>query len=167
VPVSGRHYLKEEYMRKTGMFVLAGLLLAPTVQAALACQEPVAVARAFFEATTGDGDLLEPPPALVSPAFGKALRGERACQQREEGICTIDSDPWLDAQDGDIETPVRYRWKEASATAGQVEMRYAVWKKAYLTRLPMVRQGQGCWQVDDILTNSGRSVRKILAQPLP
>lgn len=154
-------------MRKTGMFVLAGLLLAPTVQAAPACQEPVAVARAFFEATTGDGDLLEPPPALVSPAFGNALRGERACQQREEGICTIDSDPWLDAQDGDIETPVRYRWKEVLATVGEVEMRYAVWKKAYVTRLPMVRQGQGCWQVDDILTNSGRSVRKILAQPLP
>ncbi len=156
-------------MRKTGMFVLAGLLLAPTVQAAPACQEPVAVARAFFEATTGNGDLLEPPPALVSPAFGNALRGERACQQREEGICTIGSDPWLDAQDGDIETPVRYRWKEASATAGEVEMRYAVWKKAYLTRLPMVRQGQGqgCWQVDDILTTSGRSVRKILAQPIP
>lgn len=154
-------------MRKTGMFVIAGLLLAANAQAGLACQEPAAVARAFYEATTGDGDLLEPPPALVSAAFGKALRGERACQQREEGICTIDSDPWLDAQDGDIETPVRYSWKEASTTVGQVEMRYSVWKKAYVTRLPMVRQGQGCWQVDDILTNSGRSVRKILAQPVP
>lgn len=156
-----------EYMRKTGMSVIAGLLLASTVQAAPACQEPTAIARAFFEATTGNGDLLEPPPALVSPGFGTALRGERACQQREEGICTIDSDPWLDAQDGDIETPVRYSWKEASATSGQVEMRYSVWKKAYVTRLPMVRQRQGCWRVDDILTNSGRSVRKILAQPLP
>lgn len=145
--------------------MIAGLLLAPAVQASPACQEPEAVARAFYQATTGHGDLLEPPPALVSPAFGKALRGERACQQREEGICTIDSDPWLDAQDGDIETPVRYSWKEASASAGQVEMRYSVWKKAYLTRLPMVRHGQGCWQVDDIVTNSGRSVRKILAQP--
>ncbi|MDH0979796.1 YbjP/YqhG family protein [Stenotrophomonas sp. GD03908] len=147
--------------------MIAGLLLAANVQAAPACQEPTAIARAFFEATTGNGDLLEPPPALVSPDFGKALRDERACQQREEGICTIDSDPWLDAQDGDIETPVRYSWKEVSATAGQVEMRYSVWKKAYVTRLPMVRQGQGCWQVDDILTNSGRSVRKILAQPVP
>ncbi|MBH1634243.1 DUF3828 domain-containing protein [Stenotrophomonas maltophilia] len=152
-------------MRKTGMLMIAGLLLAPAAQAAPACQEPAAVARAFYDATTSDGALLEPPSALVSPGFGKALRGERACQQREEGICTIDSDPWLDAQDGDIETPVRYSWKEASATAGEVEMRYSVWKKAYVTRLSMVRQGQGCWQVDDILTNSGRSVRKILAQP--
>ncbi|WP_414616010.1 hypothetical protein [Stenotrophomonas geniculata] len=150
-------------MRKTGMLMIAGLLLAPAAQAAPACQEPVVVARAFYEATTGDGDLLEPPPALVSPGFGKALRGERACQQREEGICTIDSDPWLDAQDGDIETPVRYSWKEASATAGEVEMRYSVWKKAYVTRLSMVRQGQGCWQVDDILTNSGVSVGNIVA----
>ena len=154
-------------MRKTRMLMIASLLLAPAVQAAPACQEPAAVARAFFEASTGNGDLLEPPPALVSPAFGKALRGERACQEREEGICTIDSDPWLDAQDGDIDSPVRYSWKEASATNGQVEMRYSVWKEAYLIRLPMVRQGKGCWQVDDVITNSGRSVRSILAQPVP
>ena len=147
--------------------MIAGLLLAPAVQAASACQEPAAVARAFYEATTGNGDLLEPPPALVSAAFGRALRAERVCQQREEGICKIDSDPWLDAQDGDIDSPVRYNWKETSATTGHVEMRYSVWKAAYVTRLPMVRQGQGCWQVDDILTNSGRSVRKILAQPAP
>lgn len=154
-------------MRKTGMLMIAGLLLAPAVQAVPACQEPGAVARAFYEATTGNGDLLAPPPALVSAAFGKALRGERVCQQREEGICTIDSDPWLDAQDGDIDSPVRYSWKETSAATGQVEMRYSVWKAAYVTRLSMVRQGQGCWQVDDIRTNSGRSVRKILAQPVP
>ncbi len=108
--------------------MIAGLLLAPAAQAAPACQEPAAVARAFYEATTAT-DLLEPPAALVSVAFGKALRDERARQQREEGICTIDSDPWLDAQDGDIETPVRYSWEEASATAGQVEMRYSVWKR--------------------------------------
>ncbi|CAH0176066.1 YbjP/YqhG family protein [Stenotrophomonas lactitubi] len=154
-------------MRKTRMLAIVGLLLAPTVQAAPACQEPTEVARAFFEATTGKGDLLQPPQALVSAAFAKALHAERACQVREEGICAIDSDPWLDAQDGDIDSPVRYSWKQASATAGQVEMRYAVWNKAYVTRLPMVRKGEGCWQVDDILTNSGRSVRKILAQPVP
>ncbi|WP_294987523.1 hypothetical protein [uncultured Stenotrophomonas sp.] len=154
-------------MRKTGMWVIAGLLLAPIVQAAPACQEPADVARAFFEASTGKGDLLQPPPALVSAAFGKALRGERACQVREEGICTIDSDPWLDGQDGDIDSAVRYQWKQASATAGQVEMYYTVWGEARLTRVPMVRQGQGCWQVDDILTHRGRSVRKILAQPVP
>jgi hypothetical protein len=149
------------------MWVIIGLLLAPTVQAAPACQQPADVARAFFEATTGKGDLLEPPQALVSAAFAKALHGERACQVHEEGICTLDSDPWLDAQDGEIDSPVRYSWKQASATAGQVEMRYPVWGKAYVTRVPMVRKGEGCWQVDDILTNSGRSVRRILAQPLP
>ncbi len=58
-------------MRKTGMLMIAGLLLAPAAQAAPACQEPAAVARAFYEATTGNGDLLEPPAALVSVAFGK------------------------------------------------------------------------------------------------
>ncbi len=154
-------------MRKTGMWVIAGLLLAPAVQAAPACQAPVAVARAFYEATTGKGDLLQPPPALVSPAFGKALRDERACQVREQGICTIDSDPWLDGQDGDIDSAVDYRWQQGSASAGMVEMRYTVWKQARLTRVPMVRQGNGCWQVDDIVTSRGQSVRKILAQPVP
>ena len=128
--------IKELDMRKTGMLAIVSLLLAPTVQAAPACREPAEVARAFFEATTGKGDLLQPPQALVSAAFAKALHGERACQVREEGICTIDSDPWLDAQDGDIDSPVRYSWKEISATTGQVEMRYSVWNTAYLTRLP-------------------------------
>ncbi|MEG0195414.1 MAG: hypothetical protein RR698_19870 [Stenotrophomonas sp.] len=154
-------------MHRVGMVVMLAGLFTPAVQAAPVCQEPTAVARAFYEATTGKGDLLEPPATLVSPAFNTALRGERACQTREEGICTIDADPWLDAQDGDIDSPVRYAWKEASATTGKIEMRYSVWGKAYVTRLPMVRRQQGCWQVDDILTNSGRSVRKILAQPVP
>ncbi|WP_440138080.1 hypothetical protein [Stenotrophomonas maltophilia] len=149
------------------MAVMLTVLLTPAVQAAPVCRDAAEVARALFEATSGGGDLLAPPTALVSPALLRALHAERACQQREEGICTIDSDPWLDAQDGDIDSPVRYRWVQASATAGQVEMRYSVWKKAYLTRLPMVRKGEGCWQVDDILSNSGRSVRSILAQPVP
>lgn len=154
-------------MHTTRMIVLLATLFTPAVQAAPVCEDATGVARAFYAATTGNGDLLEPPAALVSPAFNKALRGERACQVREEGICTIDSDPWVDAQDGDIDGPVRYSWKEASATAGQVEMRYPVWGKAYVTRLPMVREHEGCWQVDDIVTNSGRSVRSILAQPVP
>lgn len=149
------------------MSVMLAALLTPAVQAAPVCSDAAGVARAFFEATHGDGDLLAPPAALVSPAFGKALRAERACQVREEGICTIDSDPWLDGQDGDIDGPVRYVWQPASATTGKVEMRYPVWGTPRLTLLPMLRIGEGCWQVDDIITDRGHSVRKILAQPVP
>ena len=155
-------------MRNTGMLMIASLLLAPAAHAAPACEDAAGVARAFFEATSGDdGRVLDAPAALVSPAFNKALREERACQVREEGICTIDSDPWLDAQDGDIDSPVRYSWKPVSATAGEVTLSYSVWKEAHVTRLPMVRKGKGCWQVDDVITHSGQSVRRILAQPVP
>ncbi|MBK0014582.1 hypothetical protein [Stenotrophomonas sp. S41] len=155
-------------MRNTGMLMIASLLLAPAVHAAPVCEDAAGVARAFFEATSGDdGRVLDAPATLVSPAFNKALRAERACQVREEGICTIDSDPWLDAQDGDIDSPVRYSWKPASATAGDVTLSYSVWKEARVTRLPMVRKGTGCWQVDDVITHSGQSVRRILAQPVP
>ncbi|WP_312736160.1 hypothetical protein [Stenotrophomonas sp.] len=155
-------------MRNTRMLMIASLLLAPAAHAAPACEDAAGVARAFFEATSGDdGRVLDAPPALVSPAFAKALREERACQVREEGICTIDSDPWLDGQDGEIDSAVRYGWKPVSATAGEVTLSYSVWKSAHLTRLPMVRHGKGCWQVDDVITNGGQSVRKILAQPVP
>lgn len=155
-------------MRKTGMFVIAGLLLAANAQAAPACQEPAAVARAFFEATSGDnGFVLDAPQALVSDGFGKALRGERACQAREQGICNIDWDPWLDAQDADIEGPVTYQWKGASADTGTVEIHYAVEKQAFVSRVPMVRQRKGCWQADDLISNNGRSLRRILARPVP
>ena len=153
-------------MRRAGLWVMLGLLCAPLVRAAPACAEATAVARAFHQATV-DGGLLVPPPTLVSAAFAQALSGERDCQEREQGICTIDADPWLDAQDGDIEGAVEFSWSPTSPTAGVVEVRYRVWGEPYRTRLPMVRQGPGCWQVDDVITNSGRSVRQILAQPLP
>lgn len=148
------------------MYVVMGSLLSAGAQAAPVCQEPMAVARAFHDATV-EGDFLQPPVALVSAAFASATRAERACQQREEGICTLDFDPWLDGQDGDIDSAATYAWRARSPASGEVEVRFTVWGEPHLTRLPMVRQGEGCWQVDDVITHRGQSVRAVLAQPVP
>ncbi|MEG2806120.1 hypothetical protein, partial [Stenotrophomonas sp.] len=102
------------------------LLAAPGVQAAPACEEPVAVAQAFFKASVDD--FLASPPALLTPAFARAMAGERECQRVEQGICRFDRDPWLDGQDGEIDAPPRFVARPSKAGAPVVvEARYPVW----------------------------------------
>ncbi|MCF7752638.1 hypothetical protein KQ945_17900 [Bacillus subtilis subsp. subtilis] len=143
----------------------AALLLAPGVQAATVCGDPVAVGQAFFNASVED--FLAASPALLTPGFAQVLAGERECQREEEGICRFDSDPWLDGQDGEIDTPpvfVAPPSKEAARVT--VEARYRVWDDPRVTRVPMVRGDDGCWRVDDLITHGGQSQRALLSAPL-
>ncbi len=143
-----------------------GLLLAPASQAAPLCVDPLAVARALFEAGTA-ARFLDAPDALLSAEFSRAMAGERDCQEREQGVCRLDYDPWLDGQDGDIDGDASYQWHAASPDSGVVEVRFPVWGQGHRTRLAMRRQGDRCWRVDDVVTNRGESVREVLARPVP
>jgi len=149
----------------TGIGML-GLLLAPASHAATPCAEPLAVARALFEAGTA-ARFLDAPDALLSVGFARAMADERKCEEREQGICRLDHDPWLDGQDGEIDSEAAYRWLARSAAVGTVEVRYSVWGEPRRTRLEMRRQDDGCWRVDDLVTDRGLSLRGILEQPLP
>ncbi len=149
----------------TGIGML-GLLLAPAVQVAPACGDPLAVARALFEAGTA-ARFLDAPDTLLSTQFATAMADERDCEEREQGICRLDYDPWLDGQDGEIDSEAAYWWQARSAAAGTVEVRFSVWGEPRRTRLAMRRQDDGCWRVDDLVTDRGQSMRGILEQPLP
>lgn len=141
------------------------LVLAPTVQAAPACGDPVAVGQAFLKASADD--FLATSPSVLSPGFAQLLAGERECQRVEEGICRFDSDPWLDGQDGEIDAPPVFAVKPTQDPAHvTVEARYRVWKAARLTRLTLVRAADGCWRVDDMVTDSGQSQRALLSAPM-
>lgn len=148
----------------TGIGVL-GLLLAPASQAAPACADPLAVARAFFEASAASR-FLDAPDALLSTDFAGAMADERDCQERGQGICRLDYDPWLDGQDGEIDGEAAYRWQAGPPAVGTVEVRFSVWGEPHRTRLAMRRQ-EGCWRVDDLVTHRGESMRAVLARPLP
>lgn len=145
--------------------VWMALVLAPTVQAAPACGDPVAVGQAFLKASADD--FLATSPSVLTPGFAQLLAGERECQRVEEGICRFDSDPWLDGQDGEIDAPPVFAVKPTQDPAHvTVEARYRVWKAARLTRLTLVRAADGCWRVDDMVTDSGQSQRALLSAPV-
>lgn len=112
----------------TGIGVL-GLPLVPAVQAAPACGDPLAVARALFEAGT-TARFLDAPDALLSAQFAAAMADERDCEEREQGICRLDYDPWLDGQDGGIDSEAACRWQTQSAAAGTVEVRFSAGGRA-------------------------------------
>ncbi|MCH1907508.1 MULTISPECIES: hypothetical protein [Stenotrophomonas] len=149
----------------TGAGVL-GLLLAPVAQAAPACAAPLAVARALFQAGTS-ARFLDTPDALLAPGFARLIAAERDCQQREQGICRLDHDPWLDGQDGEVDAGPGYQWVAQSPAAGTVEVRFAVWGEPRLARLAMRRQADGCWRAEDLITDRGQSLRALLVRPFP
>lgn len=145
--------------------VWMALVLAPTVQAAPACGDPVAVGQAFLKASADD--FLATSPSVLTPGLSTLLAAERECQRVEEGICRFDSDPWLDGQDGEIDAPPVFAVKPTKdPTRVTVEARYRVWKAARLARLTLVRAADGCWRVDDMVTDSGQSQRALLSAPV-
>lgn len=143
-----------------------GLLSASAALAAPACAAPLAVARALFEAGTS-ARFLDTPDALLAPGFARVIAAERDCQQREQGICRLDHDPWLDGQDGEVDAEPGYRWRAQSPAVGTVEVRFPVWGEPHLTRLAMRRQADGCWRLEDLVTHRGQSMRALLARPFP
>lgn len=156
-------------MRTFGWKMCGGMVLmalcVPVVQAAPACGDPVAVGQAFLKASADD--FLATSPSVLTPGFAQLLAAERECQRVEEGICRFDSDPWLDGQDGEIDAPpVFTATPSTQATRVTVEARYRVWKAARSTRLTLVRANDGCWRVDDMITNSGQSQRALLSAPM-
>ncbi|WP_411850340.1 hypothetical protein ACLB90_15720 [Stenotrophomonas sp. LGBM10] len=153
-----------QWKRVCGSLALA-LLCAPAAQAGQACDDPVAVARRFQQASV-EG-LLETPAALLSPGLGALFAGERDCQEREQGICHLDSDPWLDGQDGEIDAPFTFaRVAGSAADVATVEVRYAVWGEPYRVLLSLRQRKDGCWGVDDMTTQRGSRLRDRLTGPL-
>ncbi|WP_422505323.1 hypothetical protein [Stenotrophomonas sp. GZD-301] len=153
-----------QWTRVYGSLALA-LLCAPAAQAGQACDDPVAVARRFQQASV-DG-LLATPAGVLTPALDRLLAEERDCQEREQGICHLDSDPWLDGQDGEIDAPFAFaRVAGTAADVATVEVRYAVWGEPYRALLSLRQRGDGCWGVDDMTTQGGSRLRDQLTEPL-
>jgi hypothetical protein len=53
---------------------------------------------------------------LVSPALYRALRNHYHC----EGVCHLDYDPWLGAQDGEIGPPVTFKASKVDKSGATV-----------------------------------------------
>ncbi|WP_374355662.1 hypothetical protein [Chitinimonas sp.] len=104
---------------------------------------------------------------IVSPAFYQALKGHYRCGEKEGGICHLDYEPWLGAQDGEVGAPVKYAVTARSADGVSVSMSYAFVlepgtpKKAQTVVLQLQKAAEPqCWLVDDLVTPIGDSLAK-------
>ncbi|HVJ33080.1 MAG TPA: DUF3828 domain-containing protein [Terriglobia bacterium] len=123
--------------------------------------DPVAAAKAFYE---NHADFYYTDPGklqdIIAPRLLKLLTTDYACSDGQE--CALDSDPWLDAQDGDIAEPITYDLVYNANGRAAVVMHY-IFALSEADRTPQQvtlqwQRRQQCWQIEDMITPRGRSL---------
>ena len=148
--------------------VAAPVAPATFAHAGGACPAPVAFARGLFEQHRNFyWDEAHHDPTVLTPRFDAALRCEWAFAKGEVG--DLDVDPWLGAQDGAIGAPVTFRLLARQGGAATVLMSYpfltepSARPQRRSVRLRLRRAAGGCWQLDDLITPGGQSLRTLYA----
>lgn len=89
----------------------------------------------------------------------------------EEGLCAFDSDPWLNADTGEVPGPVAFVLASMNASRATVAMQLHVGTtdrgpaepgaaKATLTLIKIAPSG--CWMLEDLMGAKGRSLRRTM-----
>jgi hypothetical protein len=101
--------------------------------------------------------------AFLSQELFALLKRDWDCQNKEEGICAIDADPWTDAQDGGELPPIKFDLVSSDSIKARVRMRYQFgWTEADApkpepaqTFLLLVKDTKtNCWLLDDLIGRS-------------
>lgn len=138
-------------------------------------EEAIAFAKRFFaEHRTF---YFKDSPAVresVTPALYQALLNHYRCQA-QEGMCHIDYEPWLGAQDGEISGPISFSFASHSNDKASVSLHYQFElspdrpkkKQAVVLHLVSAKEPL-CWKVGDLITPLGQSLAKLYrAKPQP
>lgn len=112
--------------------------------------------------------------SFLSPQLHDLLVAERNCERRNEGLCSLGANPWINAQDGDMLPPINFELTSSTATTATVRMSYRFgWtdqiEKAAsaANRFEFLRDPEsGCWLLDDLAGRVGISLKALL-QPDP
>ena len=110
---------------------------------------------------------------LATKEFSLLIDEHAACADTH-GICVIDYDPWLNAQDGYIDGDINYAELTDNSTRTKVELTFLIRThpdhKAIprTTVLTFVRDNaDDCWRMDDLLAGRDSSLKEQLKQDLP
>ncbi|MBF0097654.1 MAG: hypothetical protein HQM04_14505 [Magnetococcales bacterium] len=157
-------------MLKKFLFIM--MMIASTAQAgnklAPPClgKTPVAAAEKAFksyrEMLLGDPKQMR---GLVTGGLMHALSQEYQCRLGGE-LCAIDVDPWSGAQDGTIQKPITFRQTSNDRQSASVDMQYtlaidASHKEKLVSTLLLERNPtHSCWQLADLITPAGDSLRQ-------
>jgi len=137
---------------------------------AFACgeEEAIAFAKRFFaEHRTF---YFKDSPAVresVTPALYQALQNHYRCAA-QDGLCHIDYEPWLGAQDGEVSGPISFAFSSQGNNKASVSLRYQFElspdrpkkKQTVVLHLASAKEPQ-CWKVSDLITPLGQSLAKL------
>ncbi len=152
-------------MRRLVVAILA-FLPALAVAQAPPCATPLQVAERLYQAR----DFYRRPQkldGLLTPPFAHAVEAGLGCTKRK-GVCSLDYDPWTDAQDGAIEGAPRFTLVSGGslATVLEVRMDYRLTLGgARSVKIELQRRGNGCWAVSDLISPDGDSLFARLSEP--
>jgi len=136
--------------------------------------DPARFAEQFFQSHRSF--YLQETPALkpqVTIGLYRALRNHYQCAEAE-GVCHLDYDPWLGAQNGEMAEPALFQVPRGDARPVRVSMTYrfmlepgkpARARKVVLQLQPA--QPPQCWQVDDLITPRGHSLARRYSSKTP
>lgn len=159
---------------------LVVILVPAMTNAATACvaADPVGAAQWIYSnqrdfAFQKTGQDLSKRAQFLSPSLYERLRAEWKCQDVEEGICRLGSDPWINAQDGEERPPIKFELTMSAASTATVRMQFQ-----YLlnpptavpaqVKLSFVRDAKtGCWLLDDLVGGEGGSLKQQLQGQTP
>jgi hypothetical protein len=105
--------------------------------------------------------------SLVTPEFFTVLENEYKCKSKGE-LCAMEADPWLSAQDGEIEEPISFSITSESELNASVKMNYLfVLSKTQKKNQAVIFQFQkinnnSCWLLADFITPKEGSLKKQL-----
>ncbi|WP_227657542.1 DUF3828 domain-containing protein [Candidatus Magnetaquicoccus inordinatus] len=103
---------------------------------------------------------------LVTAGLLYGLAQEYQCKKQGE-LCAIEADPWSGAQDGEIKKPISFRLLSGDNRSATVAMHYLFVmdgkKEKQSATLQLERNNpNACWQVADIVSATGSSLRQLL-----
>ena len=107
---------------------------------------------------------------LHTAEFGAIISDHAECVG-DNGICNLDFDPWLDAQDGYVDGEIKYIERALDENKAAVDLQYQF--RVFPT-LPAIQQtvtllwnkgdAPGCWKLDDMLLPDGSSMKKMMLE---
>ncbi len=154
------------------ILVLLMATLTPAARGACVAESPEKAAEWIFNNqhdfyASGNKEL----DRFISRKLYGLLERDWQCQSGGD-VCTLDGDPWIDAQDGEAFPPIRFALVSVTKSSAVVNMNYLFgWRDAgapkpvpKVTQLKFVRAKAGsCWLLDDIIGPNGMSLQKLLA----
>lgn len=154
------------------LFTVLTLPLIATSQIICLGKTPVEAAKNFYKKHANF--YYENPKKqqnILSSTFATILQRDYDCATKE-GICAQEADPWIGAQDGNINQP-QFSLQANNALQATVAMKY-VFKimpkqkgKPQSVTLKLTRHDtKSCWLIDDFIDPKGESLSQLIRTEL-